>query len=120
MTQTPYFPAAVYAGEPHNLPTPRVMLAPPKYIQGVRVLEQIGRYLGIYDFRRYAVLASARGHGAQAGQVVEALAATGAESVASVFGGECSLPEIEARASELEASDVDCLIADKRQKRRAL
>ncbi len=111
MAQTPFLPAAIYAGEPHNLPTPRVMLAPPKYIQGERVLEQIGRYLEIYDFRRFAVLASARGHGAEALQIVEQLAATGADAVTSVFGGECSLSEIEARASELQAAAVECLIA---------
>ncbi len=111
MAQAPYLPAAVYAGEPHNQPTPRVMLAPPKYIQGAGVLEQIGRYLGIYEFKHVAILASARGHGAQAAQIIAQVSAAGCEAVAAVFTGECSLPEIEARAAELETAAVECLIA---------
>ncbi|MEM7077203.1 MAG: glycerol dehydrogenase [Pseudomonadota bacterium] len=102
-----FFPPQIYLA--NNL-VPRVMVAPPKYIQGPGCLQAIGSYMSVLDVERIGVLASARGHSAQAGEVTAALQAEGMTTIPSVFGGECSLQEIEARAAELREKCVDCLV----------
>jgi len=87
------------------------MIAPPKYIQGAGVLEHIGRYLELLGCRRFGVLASSRGHGAEGARAAESIERHGAASIAAVFGGECSLPEIEQHAAALADERVDCVIA---------
>lgn len=57
------------------------------------------------------VMASARGHGAEAGRVTESLAAEGVECIAATFTGECSLEAIAAATEELNQAQVDCLVA---------
>ncbi len=104
-----FFPQAVYAAG--NETPPRVIVAPPKYIQGPGVLDQIGRYLALLNLGRSGVLASPRGHATQAGRIAEALAETGVDCISATFGGECSLEEIDKHAEGLASESLDCLIA---------
>jgi glycerol dehydrogenase len=87
------------------------MVAPPKYIQGPGVLDQAGRYLSLLKFARVGVLASARGHGAEAARVAEAMQAQGIHCVPVTFTGECSLPAINEAVDLLADQAVDGLLA---------
>ena len=102
-------PAEVYASG--NIKPPRVMVAPPKYIQGAGVLAQTGRYLSIMGCKRFGLLASQRGHGAEGPVISESLGREGCEAHTAVFAGECSLPEIDKHVEALSAAAIDCLIA---------
>ena len=64
---TPYFPQAIFSPDP-SATVPRVFAAPPKYVQGPGTLAQAGRYLSLSGLSRVAVLASKRGHDAQAAE----------------------------------------------------
>ncbi|XOV86980.1 MAG: glycerol dehydrogenase [Pseudomonadota bacterium] len=104
-----YYPHTIFATR--DSPTPRVMVAPPRYIQGPGVLAQTGKYLSLISARRAVVLASARGHRAEAATVADSLAQHQIESLARVFNGECTLDEINQQVSELADQDIDCLLA---------
>lgn len=108
---TIFLPQSIYAGSSDNEQTPRVLVAPPKYIQGPDALNSFGRYLGTLEFSRVAVLASARAHGAEAGRVVETMAGRNVHAAPVVFHGECSLPEIESHVGALRDQQIQCLIA---------
>ena len=99
----PYLPQAMFSPDPSQ-PVPRVFAAPPKYVQGPGVLRNLGRYLSLSGFTRYAILASPRGHGAEGGAVIESLA--GAETIGCTFAGECSLEEIDRHADALPNGDT--------------
>lgn len=103
-----FLPPQIYLA--NNL-VPRVMVAPPKYVQGPGCLNAIGRYMSVLGVSRVAILASSRGHGSQAGTVANVLSAEGMHPIAAVFGGECSLPEIDEHATALGDEAVDCLVA---------
>jgi len=109
MTQQAFFPQPLYA--PADQPVPRVLLAPPKYVQGPGVLDRMGHYLSMLQYAKVGVLASARGHGAEAGRITASLTAREIGSVAVTFGGECSAQEIEAAAASLQGQAVDALLA---------
>jgi len=108
---TPFFPAAIYAPQEQNQTVPRVLVAPPKYVQGPGVLEHAGRYMSVLNIRRAGVLASARGHAAEAAQVIAGLSGSGVACMPVTFTGECSLEAIDASADALAEENVDCLIA---------
>ena len=107
----PFVPFDVYPQPGSDGLPPRVLVAPPKYVQGPGVLKNFGHYLKLYAYSRAGVLASPRGHSAQAGVVASAIEQEGTSVCVSVFGGECSLEEIDARSAELQAEEVECLIA---------
>jgi len=104
-------PSAIYASADMENAATRVLVSPAKYVQGPGVLQSVGRYLRIHGVSRVAILASARGHGSQAGEVAESLNAAGMFPIASTFAGECSLAEIDARVATLEEEAVDMLVA---------
>ena len=109
MPAAAYFPHGIFSGR--GEPTPRVFVAPQRYIQGVGVLDHIGRYLGLLNAKRTGVLISRRGQGADGIRVMDSLAAKKIVPVVATFGGECSLPEIEQHVANLSAERLDCLIA---------
>ena len=105
----PFQPASIYASNAD--PSVRVMIAPTKYIQGPGVLNSIGLLVQRLGFARVGLLASRRGHAAEAAAVAQAVESSGLVTAASVFGGESSLSEIEARVADLRAESVDVLLA---------
>ncbi|HSP97023.1 MAG TPA: glycerol dehydrogenase, partial [Candidatus Dormibacteraeota bacterium] len=107
-----YLPQSVFApSERGDLPTPRVFIAPQRYIQGRQVLSGIGRYLTLLRAKRVAVLMSARGSRNEGVQLLGSLRAAGIEAVVRTFNGECSIEEITAHVEALATERVDCVIA---------
>lgn len=104
-----YLPHSIFATEGH--PTPRVLVAPQRYIQGEGVLDHTGKYLSLIDASRAGILVSKRGQHADGARVINSLNNAGIETVISTFNGECSLEEIELQFSHLSSESVDCLLA---------
>ena len=79
--------------------------------RGPGVISRIGRYIGIINVKRAAILASRRAIVAEGARVTESLHSNHIESVDCIFDGECSLPEIEKHVAALKDENIDCLIA---------
>ena len=109
MNNQPYLPAKIFNNRSET--TPRVMVAPQRYIQGPGVLNQLDRYLSLLNVRRVGILASHRGQAAEGQRISATLNSSDIESVAAVFAGECSLTEIEKHATALADQNIDCLVA---------
>jgi glycerol dehydrogenase len=109
MSNQPYLPAKIFNNRSN--PTPRVMVAPQRYIQGPGVLDQLDIYLSLLTVRKVGILASQRGQAAEGKRISETLRKSDIESVAALFTGECSLAEIEAHAATLAEQNIDCLVA---------
>ena len=107
-TSNAYLPNAVFA--PAG-PVPRVFIAPQRYIQGKDVLAHMGRYLSLVRARRAAILISAGGQARHGSRLADSLRAAGIDSVICIFGGECSLEEIEKHTRALKTHSVDCVVA---------
>lgn len=108
----PYDPSAVYAPpQTSNRKPPRVFISPQRYIQGEGVLEQTGRYLALLRTRRCGVLASKRGLGADAGQLMASVEGAGIQTVPGTFDGECSRSQIDQHSDSFRLAEIDCLIA---------
>ena len=56
MTQKDYVPQDVFAGDAPPQESPRVMIAPARYIQGDGVLDHLGRYLSLINCSSPALL----------------------------------------------------------------
>lgn len=105
-----YDPRSVFAPAEEGR-APRVFIAPQRYIQGEGVLAHIGRYLSLTRAGRVAVLMSAGGENRLGGAVRDSLRVAGLEAVVRIFGGECSLEEVERHARALARERVDCVLA---------
>lgn len=58
----PYLPQDIFAPEGTDLSSEsRVLIAPPRYIQGKGVMDNLGRYLSLVPCTRAAILMSAGG-----------------------------------------------------------
>ncbi|MCR9260274.1 MAG: glycerol dehydrogenase [Pseudomonadaceae bacterium] len=108
MPATDFFPQPTYAASEK---VPRVLVAPPRYIQGSGVLGSVGRYLTIINIKRAVVYASARGLAEQGPLLRSSLQDAQISSMDCRFPGECSLEAIDAAVATLAAEQVDCLIA---------
>ena len=107
-----YLPQAVFApSDRGDLPTPRVFIAPQRYIQGRQVLNGIGRYLSLMQLKRVALLMSQRGSRNEGVTLLESLRAAGIDAVVRTFNGECSIEEITAHVEALKTERIDCVIA---------
>lgn len=106
---TPYFPHGLFASPK----TPRVMIAPQRYIQGDGVLDETGRYLSLLKSQRAAILISRRGQRSEGKRLLASLERAGIDSVVMTFNGECSLDEVDLQAAALrkQSQSVDCLLA---------
>jgi glycerol dehydrogenase len=109
---TAYAPHEIFAPESHgDLPRPRVFLSPQRYVQGQDVLRGVGRYLSLLPARRVVLLCSERGSRNEGAQLLEGMRSEGIDCVTRVFGGECSLEEIDAHVDGLEGERIDCIVA---------
>src|SRR5262249_23075068 len=105
-----YLPNLVFAPDGARA-APRAFISPQRYIQGRGVLAQIGRYLSLVRTKRTAILISAGGNARHGSVLGASLRAAGIDSVVCIFGGECSLEEIDAQTDRLESDKVDCVVA---------
>jgi len=108
MSSAPYYPQGIFTARGEK--TPRVFVSPQRYIQGIGVLDHIGRYLGLLNARRTGILISKRGQGADGVRVRDSLTAKNIDHIVATFGGECSLTEIEYHVANLSEEKLDCLI----------
>ena len=111
MTTNSFFPQPIYTPAGADGAVPRVLVAPPRYIQGPGVLAGVGRYLSIISVKRAALYASARGLAEQGPVLKQSLQSAHISSLDCLFPGECSLESIDAAAAELTTERLDCLIA---------
>ena len=96
-TPEPYQPASIYVSNTADAVTPRVFIAPQRYIQGPGVVDRIGRYLTLVNVRRVAILISDRGRASEGPRMLSSLESENMEAVLCRFGGETSLEEIASR-----------------------
>ena len=82
-----FFPQPFYSPTETGAPVPRVMVAPPRYIQGPGVLASVGRYLSIINVKRAAVYASSRGLAEQGPVLTSSLQAAHISSLDCHFSG---------------------------------
>jgi len=92
---------------------PRVLIAPPRYIQGDRILEHLGRYLSLIPSTRAAILISAGGQQRDGARLVASLRLAEIDAVVVTFQGECSAEEVARVVGILQATThpVDCVVA---------
>jgi len=105
-----YLPSEVFAPAGQG-DVPRVFIAPQRYVQGKDALAHMGRYLSLVRVRRVAILISTGGEARHGKPLADSLRAAQIDSVVCIFGGECSLEEIEKHARALKAEHVDCVMA---------
>ena len=105
-----FYPQPIYARNGADAST-RVMVAPAKYIQGPGVLQNVAGYLAQLGWQRVGILASARGHASQAGEVAERLAQTDVVCVQATFRGECSVEAVTEHSAALGDEQIDGLVA---------
>ena len=109
MNTGPYLPAKIFSS--HDEITPRVMVAPQRYIQGPGVLNHINRYMSLLNVKRVGILASRRGQAAEGQRISKRLNKDSIDCIPAVFAGECSLEEVEKHVRTLAAENLECLIA---------
>ena len=105
-----FFPQPIYAHAGADATT-RVLVAPAKYIQGPGVLKHAATYLSQLGWQQVGILASARGHASQAGELAQSLRHAGRSAVAETFAGECSAEAVNAHAEALQDAQLDGLVA---------
>jgi glycerol dehydrogenase len=110
MNQKDYFPQNVFAGNADASGSPRVVIAPHRYIQGEGTLDHLGRYLTILNSTRPAILITAGGKRRFGDRIGNSLQQFGAQPVFLIFGGECSDQEVERHVRDLQGRSVDALI----------
>ena len=109
---TSYAPHEIFAPESlGDRPRPRVFVSPQRYVQGQDVLSGIGRYLSLLPAKRVVLLVSQRGSRNEGARLLDGMRSEGIGCVTRVFGGECSLEEIEAHVAGLQNERVDCVVA---------
>jgi glycerol dehydrogenase len=105
-----YFPSLVFAPAGAR-EAPRVFISPQRYVQGRDVLQHMGRYLSLVGARRAAILITAGGRARHGAILADSLRAADVDAVFCIFGGECSVEEIEKHAGMLKTERVDCVLA---------
>lgn len=106
MTET-FSPLLVYSRDPAL----RVMVAPPRYIQGPGALASCADIAKMLGYSVVGLLASKRGLGSQGAEVSKSLSGQGISTIDVEFGGECSIEEIEQAAANLRDANIECLVA---------
>ena len=105
-----YSPQAMFAAA-DGCATPRVFIAPQRYVQGEGVLAGVGRYLSLLRARRVAILISTGGERRHGELLRASLRAAGIDAVTCIFDGECSLEEIQKHVGALHNHRIDSLLA---------
>lgn len=94
MSDAPYLPQDLFAGDPSATSAPRAFISPARYVQGDGVLDRLGRYLALIPSHHAGVIVSDGGWHREGERIRSSLAREGVEYHETTFGGECSLEEI--------------------------
>jgi len=105
-----YSPQAVFAGDAPAQRSPRVIIAPYRYIQGEGVLDRLGSYLSLVPSTKPAMLITQGGLRRVGDRLIEQLRKAGIETFPLIFRGECSDQEVERHVADLRGRDADSLI----------
>jgi glycerol dehydrogenase len=111
VTQKDYIPQDVFAGDAPPQQSPRVMIAPARYIQGDGVLDHLGRYLSLVHSTSPALLITEGGLKRVGDRVLQSLQQVQIEPFTLIFEGECSDEEVERHVKKLRGNAADALIA---------
>ena len=111
MTQKDYVPQDVFAGDAPPQQSPRVIIAPGRYIQGDGVLDHLGHYLSLINCTRPALLITEGGLKRVGDRVLQSLQQVQIEPLTLLFEGECSDEEVERHVKRLRSRPTDALIA---------
>ncbi len=106
-----YFPQEVFAGDAPARRSPRVIIAPQRYIQGDGVLDHLGRYLSIVPSSSPALFITEGGLRRVGERMLQSLLQSGMEPVTIFFEGECCDAEVERHVRRLQDYKIDTLIA---------
>jgi glycerol dehydrogenase len=106
-----YSPQELFSGIAPARSSPRVLVAPNRYIQGNGVLERLGSFLSIVPSRRPALLITAGGLRRVGAQILAGLKQVQIDPVTVIFAGECSEEEVRRNVESLKDGGVDALIA---------
>ena len=109
MKGKPYLPRQFYVQKGET--SPRIFAAGQRYIQGPRVINHVGHYLSLLDITRAGLMASIRGHKVLGTEIFSSLDNSGITAIPLIFGGECSLSEINSQVDAMLGQDISCLIA---------
>ena len=109
MTEKPYLPRQFFIRKRET--PPRILAVAQRYIQGPGVMEDIGHYLSLLKITSAGLLASKRGHSAVGTKISYSLGNSGITAVPLIFGGECSLTEINSQVDAMSGVDISCIIA---------
>jgi glycerol dehydrogenase len=110
LTQKEYFPQDIFSNGKPGQYSPRVMIAPHRYIQGVGVLDHLGHYLKIVPSRHPAMLITDGGMKRIGERLLDTLGKTQIIPETLIFGGECSDEEVWRHVAQLQGRHVDGLI----------
>ena len=108
-----YDPRTVFGEtDSSDVESPRILIAPNRYVQGQGVLDNLGRYLRVVPSRNPAILISARGKNELGSRLLKSLAQEGIDPTFVIFNGECSALEIERIVTLLNSKvAIDSLVA---------
>jgi glycerol dehydrogenase len=107
--KTDYFPEDKFASTDASR-SPRVMIAPHRYIQGKGVLDRLPDYLSIVQSRRPGLLITEGGLRRIGASIRQNLERTQMGPVTLFFGGECSNEEVQQQVSGFQGFGIDALI----------
>jgi glycerol dehydrogenase len=111
LTGKEYFPQDVFAGDAPAGHSPRVIIAPQRYIQGEGALDHLGRYLSAVSSARPALLITEGGLKRTGRPILRGLKQARKEPVTLLFGGECSDEEVQRHVKRLRGQAIDSVIA---------
>lgn len=111
MEGEPYSLQDFFAGEAAPEKSPRALIGPHRYIQGDGVIDNLGRYLSVFNSSNPAILITKTGFERIGARVLISLSDTGKKPVVLYFEGECCDAEIDRLVKQLTDKPVDILIA---------
>ncbi|MBN2062372.1 MAG: glycerol dehydrogenase [Deltaproteobacteria bacterium] len=111
MTGKKYDPQDYFSGDLSPERSPKVFIAPHRYIQGENILDHLGRYIGVINSMNPAVLITKGGLKRIGNGVTQNLKKRGIEPAVLIFGGECSEGEISRHVNALKGLSIDSVIA---------
>lgn len=90
----------------------RVLVSPPRYIQGKDAIDSLGRYLSVISSRRPVTMMTQGGWLRFGERIRKSLQSAGIESQIAIFQGECSYEEVERICDEIRKNGfADSVIA---------
>jgi glycerol dehydrogenase len=102
-------PIEIFSADVSEL-APKVFFAAHRYVQGPGVLASIGSYLPLVASMRPGILIAAGLPDSISIEINRSLSAAGIRPASNLFGGQCSLDEVEAQVAVFRVKNIDALI----------